>query len=285
MKRKIFILLLILLGYSLKSEELRKEEFIIKGWENSINKIKSAKCKYIVEGERTLMLQDGKKEKLEKIKLYECEWKYKNGKEVVKGKYFDEKEEIRIINEFFYDGQSTAVISIEKDKKNGSIYDGKNPNIFILLPPSMVLFYFYPGISFKELVTNSLVKIVKEEKFNNEFCYVISIVKKINGNTLNFLFWISEDKNFLPIKIKFMRQNNSQVLEIYYQKLEEEILFPCKIVGYNENVNGEKEGYAIGIYKQIMINIEVNEEDFQVKFPPGCSVFDSRLGVSFEIPR
>jgi len=278
---KNFIFLLIFTCVSiLKTEEIPKEEFIIKGWKYSLNKINSAECKYRVEGERKI-LPDGE---LIKRKLYECEWKYKNGKEVLKVKHFDEKGEIRLHNVFYFDGENSSIISFNKDEKYGIILEGKAPQIFTFVPPSMFLFYFYPGFFFEELISSSKIKIIKEERIKGEVCYVISIEKDIFKSKVDILFWLSRDKGFLPIKIENIRKDNSMITEISYIKVGD-IWFPKKIVGWNRGKDEAKTGYTMVIYENIKVNEEINDEEFKVNFEPGAVIYDTRLGTSFEIKK
>jgi hypothetical protein len=51
MKKFIFLFIFTCV-YFVETEEIPKEKFIIKGWGNALSKIKSAECKYVVEGER-----------------------------------------------------------------------------------------------------------------------------------------------------------------------------------------------------------------------------------------
>jgi len=279
MKKFIFLFIFTCV-YFLETEEIPKEEFIIKGWENALSKIKSAECKYVVEGERKI-LPEGK---FIKRKLYECEWKYKNGKELLKSKSFDEKGEIILSNEFYFDGENTLIISFNKNEKYGSILEGKAPQIFTFLPPSMFLWYFYPGISYKELISSSQINMVREERINTDICYLISVEKEILKSKIYILFWFSKDKDFLPIKIENIRKQDSMITEIYYIKTDD-IWFPKKIVGWKKEQDGTKTGYTIAIYEYIRINEEIKDEEFKFNFEPGTVVYDTRLGVSFEIKK
>jgi len=289
-------------------ENVSPKEFFLQGLKYNLAFIKDAQCEYVC----SIFDKSGNKKYTKKV-----EWKYKTdaGKEYIKIEIFDEPGQIwektiqGSLNYLKREGMTIATYKkgvIFSGKPQGEILNSEkvwtftNLGLPINLPPSSFFYLIWPGISIENILIDPETKILPEKEYvENDECYVIYLKKPseiddkrkydfsyIYPRSFGYKIWICPEKGFFPRRIVILTSQDEQPLYIFdsitLKKFGENIWFPVEVVFFSPR-DKKKTHYMIK-YSNIKVNQGIKNEEFDLTFPPGAEVYDTRTGISFTVP-
>jgi len=131
------------------------------------------------------------------------------------------------------------------------------------------------------------IAILKNEKVGDFDCVVVQGSVSETGETVSV--WLAQETIYRPKKIEIKSETELIVINNSFKKYSDEVWFPEKVRKdkyYIDGTTGEKTLYS---YEEIIvddkyeINVDLPETLFEIVFPVGLSVYDFRIGESYEV--
>ena len=262
--------------------EREEKEFIAKGIEYNLSKIKSVICEVEVKYEGNFSEKKGK-------------WFYQKDKERV-DVITENEEKITFINTM----ENTYLVGYKNEKPISiTIGLGKyyiEREIASTLSPSFIFLHLPPvDFTIYELIEKG--KVSKREIVNGKECIKLNIPKagkkkftgygKVNYSHIGYNIWFSVREGFMVKKIEVYIRGKliMEIGPVCYKKFENDIWFPVEIPinWYSSSYSGGKLKGIVKYYN-INLNAQVKEEYFLPPFVPGVKVKDIRTGKTFIVP-
>lgn len=185
-----------------------------------------------------------------------------------------------------FDGKTT--VSLDRDyasqDKNGLMravilpsYDERLFNSTKQLCPHNYVFWY--GESFSKMILSDDVAIEGEEDVISDHKTI-----KLSGAVFNgkgkMTLWLCPEFNFLPVRAKFVRNNDNKVMIDYklsnFVKIDNGLYFPQKIT-----IHGWDPGYEGIMTMEDMSTKPLPKDFFHPEIPPNTHVTDHLLKVSY----
>lgn len=255
-----------------ETKDSEKLEFIQKGIEYNLQKIKNTVVKY----EATFGKQMNNEIK--------GTWWWENQKEALEAEiYIDRK----LMNKFkvvfansvgksFYEGDQAKNIP-----PSGSILPTAPPEFTYCFPRKLFLKIF--GENLINVINNGTAQLLGQEKIAGHDCFVLS--GKV-GEWREYKIWIDYNRDYRPLKIELFYKGKNEGFRSLIQNIQLEKINNIWVPVYGEIDSKDPDIVPVKVrVKEIKVNVELPENIFDIEYPSGTAIDDKLLGTTYYIPK
>jgi len=135
--------------------------------------------------------------------------------------------------------------------------------------------------------TVSDIQYMGEENLDNITCNIVKSVLKSTGKTITV--WLVPEYMYRPKRIEIQSPDERTEINTTFKYYGNDIWFPALIqkeIFYHDPVTGKEIKYSkeiVTVTEDFALNSDISNQVFEIKFPIGLNVYDSRTGDSIEI--